>query len=182
MGDMLPFVNVGTGLKVADVSGEVSNTCVVLDGGDVKCWGLNNTHIISPFVPGMPVVGSEPGTMGDNLPSLDLGDEKAIKVAVGFDHACIVLEGGSARCWGGNSRGIMGSDVPWPWEGGPLKDVPNLDFGAGEQVKQLATSYTHACVLLVSGRVKCWGDNGAGGLGYGDMEDRGDALPFVELF
>ncbi len=32
----------------------------------------------------------------------------------------------------------------------------------------------HSCAVLENGTVRCWGDNDAGQLGYGDTDDRGD--------
>ena len=47
---------------------------------------------------------------------------------------------------------------------------------------------THSCVVLVDGRVQCWGGNGGGALGLGDAAHRGDQpgemgpnLPVVDL-
>jgi hypothetical protein len=52
----------------------------------------------------------------------------------------------------------------------------------------IATGETHTCALLDNHRVKCWGANGHGQLGYGDAQmrgnspaDMGNALPFVDL-
>ena len=56
---------------------------------------------------------------------------------------------------------------------------------------RIATGYLHTCVIIgndETGRVKCWGDNVYGMLGYGDTLHRGgesgqmgDDLPFVNL-
>jgi hypothetical protein len=52
----------------------------------------------------------------------------------------------------------------------------------------VATGEVQTCALLDDHRVKCWGDNGVGELGYGDQRtrgrsssDMGDALPTVDL-
>ena len=80
--------------------------------------------------------------------------------------------------------------------GGPGRCFPPTDAGvtpsdAGEPsapVAAVAAGGFHACALLVSGRVKCWGYNDNGSLGLGDRLNRGDApgemgdaLPYVDL-
>jgi hypothetical protein len=52
----------------------------------------------------------------------------------------------------------------------------------------VATGEVQTCALLDDHRVKCWGDNGYGELGYGDVlrrgsspRDMGDALPTLDL-
>jgi alpha-tubulin suppressor-like RCC1 family protein len=53
---------------------------------------------------------------------------------------------------------------------------------------QLSHSATHTCALLDNGKVKCWGNNAFGQLGYGDTQNRGllptdtpDLLPEIDL-
>lgn len=59
---------------------------------------------------------------------------------------------------------------------------------AAAKAKKIATGASHACALLQSGDVKCWGDNSYGQLGIGDNDYRGDhgdemgdRLPTVDL-
>jgi hypothetical protein len=80
-------------------------------------------------------------------------------LAVTNGYRC-VARGGRVWCWGADNMGQAGggaassAGVPEP------REVPNL---AG--VVELAASDEHACARLASGRVKCWGANGAGEVG-----------------
>ncbi len=49
--------------------------------------------------------------------------------------------------------------------------------------KKLAMGQAHACARLDDGRVKCWGDNSDGQLGYDDTQNRGDEFgPHMPLY
>ncbi len=49
------------------------------------------------------------GEMGDALKPIALGDgPKAIGISAGGTHTCVVLEGGSVKCWGLNEYGLLG--------------------------------------------------------------------------
>lgn len=190
MGNTLPFVNVGTGAKVAQASASSAHVCVVLVDGRLKCWGQDeDSNVLWPFGNGMVSYGSEPGQMGDSLPAYELGEHEAVAVEAGHLSSCVLLDDQSVKCWGSANHGIMGNGSPAQWLGDPLSKVPAIDLGVGEVVTQLSHSYLHACALLASGHIKCWGSNGAGELGYEDDNDRGDEpnemgeeLPYVEVF
>jgi alpha-tubulin suppressor-like RCC1 family protein len=62
-----------------------------------------------------------------------------------------------------------------------------IHFG-DQRVKSLSVGYYHACVLLRSGSIRCWGAGGYGQLGQGSSSnladgpnEMGDQLPNVEL-
>ena len=63
-----------------------------------------------------------------------------------------------------------------------------IDFGVGRKVLKLYVGWDHSCVALDDTSLKCWGANNYGGLGLGDVLDRGDganemgiALPAVDF-
>jgi hypothetical protein len=64
---------------------------------------------------------------------------------------------------------------------------PQPASGSPFRALAIATGAAHTCALLDNHRIKCWGANGFGALGVGDIRLRGaaaemgDALPFVDL-
>ncbi|MBI2521823.1 MAG: hypothetical protein HYV97_15515 [Bdellovibrio sp.] len=65
MGDLLPYVNLGTGRTAIDVKTGYYHTCAVLDNNDVKCWGYNHLGQIGAGMVGN--FGDSAGEMGDAL-------------------------------------------------------------------------------------------------------------------
>ena len=103
---------------------------------------------------------------------------------------CVLLSTLDVKCWGDNSVGQLGQGHT-----NDLGDEPNelgdylppVNMGVSEIVMELY-SFASSCVLLGSGSLKCFGSNGAGQLGYGDSNHRGDAanemgdyLPYLNL-
>jgi len=80
----------------------------------------------------------------------------------GAEHSCAVVVSGSVKCWGLNSSGQLGLGYTSDQVSSPTM-VPGLT-----DVASLTMGEAHSCALLVSGSVKCWGQNGFGQLGLGD--------------
>ncbi len=100
-----------------------------------------------------------------------------IQIATGQSHTCALLTNGAVRCWGYNRDGYLGyghtktiGDDESPASAG--------DVDAGGAVIQIAVGQGHACALLTSGAVRCWGgrmgNHGWGELGYGHTNAIGD--------
>ncbi len=190
MGDSLPTVNLGTGrTAVALATGNYHN-CVLLDNGAVKCWGWNWSGHLGQ---GDRVDrGDNANEMGDFLPEVDLGSGRsALALVTGGDDCCVLLDNGEFKCWGANRYGQLGlGDTADRGDGaGEMGDaLPAVDLGSGRTAVSLAASGSRSCALLDNNEVKCWGYNGSGGLGLGDMDNRGDDanemgdfLPIVDL-
>ncbi len=91
MGDNLPAVNLGTGRTATAISAREAHACALLDNGSIKCWGFNNRGQLG--LGDMLWRGDNPGEMGDNLPTVDLGPgQTATAVAVGYVSTCALLE------------------------------------------------------------------------------------------
>ncbi|MCA9696139.1 MAG: hypothetical protein KC431_01355, partial [Myxococcales bacterium] len=175
LGDDEPANALGT----VDVGGVVEamalsdrNSCALLEGGSVRCWGAHTN-----------VLGQETGeAIGDDeAPSsvapLDLGGP-AVAIAAGGYHACAILEDQTLRCWGYNFDGQLGYGnydgvglAQTPAEAGPVPiGEPVVDIGLGQ---------THTCAQGISGAVYCWGNNSRGQLGYPEVDGAigGELLP-----
>ncbi len=70
MGDNLPPVALGTGRTATAVAAAPFYTCVLLDTGDIKCWGHNNYGQLG--LGDTASRGDAPDEMGDSLPPVDL--------------------------------------------------------------------------------------------------------------
>ena len=152
-----------TEVSVVEAGGQ--HTCALIEGGRLRCWGLNNSGQLGY---------GNLDNIGDNEPASTPGDvvfgEDVISVSVGGDHACVKLIDSTVRCWGSNATGQLGlgnnlniGDDEFPFSVDPLSfnsEVLELHAGGG-----------HTCALAGAGDVRCWGAAGQGQLGYGNTTD-----------
>jgi alpha-tubulin suppressor-like RCC1 family protein len=189
MSTALPFVKLGTGRKAIDIKANGSFTCALLDDHSLKCWGANDSGQLGQG--DTTNRGTTPLTMGDGLKAIDFGKGRTVvDFAVGFDHACAVLDNNNLKCWGANNGELGQGDT------NARGDKPNemgdnlkpVFLGLGRSAVQVSCGYSHTCVLLDNSSVKCFGANDSGQLGLGDTNargiaptDMGDNLKAVDL-
>lgn len=189
MGDALPAIDFGGGRRAVQMAPSSYSSCARLDDGSVRCWG-NGADL---GLGSAKNYGDTKGTMGENLPAVDLGaGRSALSVTTGARWACALLDDHRVKCWGYNPAGQLGQGDTQnrgdePSEMGDA--LPPIDLGAGRSVLALATGDFSACAILDTHEVKCWGANSHGELGLGDSAARGgepgqmgDALPVVALW
>lgn len=90
-------------------------------------------------------------------------------VAVGGNHACARVAGGTLRCFGDDSAGQLGDDVNAGDAG--ETSVPRGVVGLSA-VAEIAAGFAHTCARLDDGAVRCWGANDFGQLGEGTTMPR----------
>jgi alpha-tubulin suppressor-like RCC1 family protein len=174
MGDLLPPVDLGSGRTATAVTAGYDHTCALLDLGDVKCWGANLRGQLG--LGDTADRGDQQGEMGTDLPEVDLGGP-AVAVDAGFRFTCALLNNAHVKCWGYNAYGQLGlgDDLNRGDAGGEMgAALPDVNLGSGRTATAIAVDGDHACALLDDGTVKCWGYNGYGELGQGDLAFRGD--------
>lgn len=162
---------------VDDLAAGQGHVCAVLHSGRVKCWGgYSNSGDLG--VGDTKPYGTMPGTMGDNLPFVELGKGLLASAATSYYHGCAIVTGGQLKCWGDGTFGALGkgSSDNLGDEPGEMGDVLlAVDLGKGRTVKQVVAAVWTTCAVLDDASAKCWGWNGNGWLGIGDKSDRGDA-------
>lgn len=175
MGANLPFLPMGTGRFVKEVACGYRFQCARTAAGQVVCWGYNDYEQLGR---GDQLVPDTYAELGDNLKSVDLGTGKsAVQLASGGLHSCAVLNDGSVKCWGYNNYGQLGygDTVNRGWLPSEMGDaLPPVDLGTGRTAMGISIEEYTTCALLDDGSVKCWGSNGTGQLGQGDLIARGD--------
>ena len=165
----------GLGTVAVSIEAGSEHTCAILESGGVRCWGSNTWGQLGTGQP------EPPGT--SMIPGRTLSfEEPVVQLALGFDHSCALLEGGSVHCWGSNLFGQLGRGVPFG--GGPLEPAeaaPAIDLGGAAQ--SLIAHASSTCSVRLDGTVLCWGENLSGHIGglqfpiIGDDETPNEAGP-----
>ena len=203
MGDYLPFLNLGTGLKILQFDTGYSS-CALVNDYSLKCWGLaeddgetgqgsaNN-------------IGDVAMEMGDYLPRVNLGSGNNVVVyVISLDSVnCAVMQDETMKCWGRNGDGQLGQGHAI----NPIGIAPNqmgdylvptnlgsvvMDKSCGiEATFHPTITYSpsviptpcanefggewFSCMVAADGQMKCWGAGSRGQLGYGDNLNQGNA-------
>ncbi|MBL7689555.1 MAG: putative Ig domain-containing protein [Bdellovibrionaceae bacterium] len=178
MGDLLPSVDLGTGLDVLGVSvaADSKNVCFVASNNAVKCFGDSRYGGTGRS---LHYIGDEPGEMGAALKAIDFGTtEKVVDIVLGNVHGCAIFETGRVKCWGeGGSynsgpSGSIGDYV------GEVASSPFFAFGINRKALSIASGDNHTCVLTDDFEVYCvgYGSDGRLANGYADHASSNDNL------
>lgn len=129
------------------------SACAVIQGGSLRCWGA-------------------PGLVGDGSRSLRVEPVplKAMTssvraVAAGNGHTCALTTAGKVFCWGENARGELGVGSR------EAALAPRQVTALTDEVTQVTVGASHACALLATGAVQCWGVNDQYQLGGGAQNE-----------
>jgi hypothetical protein len=134
------------------------HACALLDDGHVKCWGSNSYGQLGL---GDATTRSDPSTLGDALPTVDLGTGRtAVAIAAGRYTSCAALDDGSFKCWGWPGLAGLGASGPHGLSPGTMGDaLPALDLGAGRTIRQVGIGTYRAFGVLDDGSVVEWSSN-----------------------
>jgi alpha-tubulin suppressor-like RCC1 family protein len=132
--------------------------CAVTTSGSVDCWGIVAEYALT------------------SVPVTDLGSGATV-VTIGGDFtsmafACAIGAMDAVECWGGNFLGQLGNATT------EQSAIPVLNAGIAAGCTGVAASVGgwSACGIE-SGLVMCWGANGSGQLGNGEMSSTAGAVP-----
>ena len=153
-------VDLGTGRTAVAVSNGYSHTCVILDNGELKCWGSDATGELGNGA----IQGSQ---YSPSTTAIDLGSGRtAVAVDSGYHHTCAILDNGDLKCWGydnGGQLGILSNGQQ------NLIAPPStaIDLGTNRTAIAVSAGKQHTCAILDNGDLKCWGRDFYGQLGDG---------------
>jgi hypothetical protein len=191
MGDSLAAVSLGTGRSATAVACGQYHSCVILDDGQLKCFGYNGYGQLGQGDTSNR--GDGPGEMGDSLAAVSLGTGRsATAVACGWYHSCVLLDDGRLKCFGQSSSGQLGLLTTFDRGDGPgeMGDfLPVVQLGSGVTAANVTLGFIvlvrdaeqrAAQVLRVERQTVSWArrDVVTRGDGPGNM---GDILPFVAV-
>lgn len=140
---------------VTSLAAGYGHTCATRQGGEVLCWGRNDSRQLGD---------GRGGTALDArlAPSAMRGANDVTTIAAGARHTCVARSDGTVACVGLNARGQLGDGSRRLRR--TLTAVPGL-----RDVTSIAAGVTSSCAIA-RGRVVCWGDNRKGQLGDGQTD------------
>jgi alpha-tubulin suppressor-like RCC1 family protein len=162
-----PVVEGGlTGLSSIRAGNE--HTCVLFNNGTARCWGRNQFGQLGY---------GNTFSIGDNEKPYTAGDVALVgvgsRLVTGTNHTCALFDTGLVRCWGQNQYGQLGyNTTEHVGDGEAIASYGYVNLGG--VATKIAAGANHTCALMDTGKVRCWGLNEHGQLGYGNTLNVGD--------
>ena len=141
-----------TGITAVAVASR--STCVLIDGGAVKCWGLGAAGQLGD---GQGKISKDPVLVTD----LD----QTLQIVGGTNHFCARTVYAEVWCWGVNSEGQLGDGA-----GGTSKDSTTAVRVTGlTNATDLSSGAAHVCAITsgADAGLWCWGKNNSHQIGTG---------------
>jgi alpha-tubulin suppressor-like RCC1 family protein len=190
--------NVPVGALVRQVDVGLYHTCVVTEAFRLRCWGGNEFGQLGY---------GRAGTLGDTaatVPALngdvDVGPLRVLRVSCGAWHTCVLLEDQSVKCWGrgetasgpGGAIGYGDDQDMSPHGYVTVQPAQLRAVRVGGKVALLRSGRAHTCAVMLdenqaeddevgSSRIRCWGWNSFGQLGYGHRRSVGADASFLPM-
>ncbi|MBY0471968.1 hypothetical protein K2X30_12445 [bacterium] len=142
-----------------------STACALLNGG-ATCWGVNDTGQLGDGTTTSTTYPVAVSGLSAGVTKISVGAYAGTTSTAG--HVCAIV-GGSAKCWGNNSSGALGT-VPGH------SSVPLQVIGLTSGVTDISAGSGQNTCAVVSGGAKCWGANAQGQVGNGNTTNQSNAV------
>ena len=160
--------------NITSIAAGASATCAIVGGfgakigeaGGVKCWGGNGSQDLFGGE-SAPYLGRATGATSTEVPGYvqyagaDLSSGVA-RISVGQDYGCAVMTNKTAKCWGDNTQDKLGVGSVAAYN---VARFGAVDVGGLTGIAALSTGASHACAILETTEMKCWGSFYSGELG-----------------
>lgn len=134
---------------VVQLAAGYDHTCARTSARRVYCWGNNATGQL----------GRSPRSLPSSATPVRVEITAVIDVAAGAGFNCAVRANHAVWCWGENGSLQLGRSLRVAYDATPVR-IAGLPAA-----RSVVTGSGHACALLVTRRVACWGENLRGQLG-----------------
>lgn len=135
--------------------------CVLTEDNQLYCWGRNDYNQT-----GDGTTTNRPSPVAVNMSGV-LAGKTFTQIIAGPYHTCVLSDQGLSYCWGKNDTGATG-DGTTTFKNAPVAtDVSGVL--AGKPLTMLTNGDDRTCGMDMAGNLYCWGWNGYGALGIGNM-------------
>ena len=148
------------------VSAGGAHTCVLLAAETVTCFGSNTKGQL----------GQNTTTSENATPTVVSLSATASAVSAGNEFTCALLTTGAVECFGRNDVGQLGAGTT-----SVSRYTPGAVSGLSGTVVDIVAGATHACAVMSTGEVRCWGENAIGELGVGNYDPSYTAVAIASL-
>lgn len=163
----------------------IAHYCFINKSKQVTCIGNNEYKQLGHHGPSDGITSYSPADV--SIPTVSFPEGRSVKsFSCGGYHCCSVMDDNSGMCWGNNEHGQIGaydSSVGWT-----INIVNVVDFGKQHYPIDFTLGKDHSCLRFDNHKIKCFGRNDAGQLGYEDRRSRGrssntmgENLEFVDV-
>ena len=161
-----PSATASLGSTASEVAAGGAHTCALLTTGSVTCFGNNNMGQLAQVL----------ATASSSSPTLVNLASTATHVAAGGQFTCALLSTATVHCFGDNASGQLGSGAS-----GSVRETAAVVTGLTGTVVDVTTGTSHACAVMSTGEVRCWGLNDFGQLGIGSQSNVSSATAIASL-
>lgn len=146
---------------VVSIAAAAESNCVIIDTGEVYCWGDNWQGQLGD------------GTTTDSLVPKKISGvsgKNFVQLGSGSYSMCALTDGGELYCWGRNNSGQVGNNTTNIQLTPTLIGGPSGGYGglANKSVSYVAPNgpyFGQFMCAVATGKAYCWGDNKMGQLG-----------------
>jgi len=165
---LIPTATASLGSTASEVAAGGAHTCALLTNGSVTCFGYNDTGQLGQ-TPTQPASSNATPTVVALVAT-------ATHISAGKQFTCALLSTAVVHCFGDNASGQLGSD-----SFGAARETPGAVSGLTGTVVDVVAGTAHACAVMSTGQVRCWGQNDQGQLGIKSKINASSATAIATL-